>query len=82
MIRRVSASERTQKRTQFTGAQKGRSDSGNRWTGPLGGGIGKIFRFGKLPGNVQAQFYFNVEHPEVGPEWQTRIQFQFLFPKS
>ena len=58
------------------------ADSGNRWTVPLGGGIGKIFRLGKLPVNAQAQFYFNVEHPEMGPEWQTRIQLQFLFPKG
>jgi hypothetical protein len=57
------------------------ADSGDRWTVPLGGGLGKILRLGKLPVNTQVAFYFNVEHPEVGPEWQTRVQFQFLFPK-
>ena len=56
--------------------------SGNRWTVPLGGGIGKILRLGKLPVNTQVQYYFNVENPESGPKWQTRVQFSFLFPKS
>jgi len=57
------------------------ADSGDRWTVPLGGGVGKILRLGKLPVNTQMAYYFNVEHPEVGPGWQTRVQFQFLFPK-
>ena len=57
------------------------ADSNNRWTVPLGGRIGKILRLGKLPVNTQLAFYYNVEHPDVGPEWQTRFQFQFLFPK-
>jgi hypothetical protein len=29
--------------------------SSNRWTLPIGGGVGKIVKFGKLPVNFQAQ---------------------------
>ena len=30
-----------------------KADSGQQWTVPLGGGVGKIFHFGKLPVNTQ-----------------------------
>ncbi|MCZ6685954.1 MAG: hypothetical protein O6849_08250 [Candidatus Dadabacteria bacterium] len=58
------------------------ADSSDRWTVPLGGGAGKIIRIGKLPINVQTQAFYNLEHPKFGPEWQLRVQIQFLFPKS
>ena len=57
------------------------ADSDNTWTIPSGGGIGKIFRIGKQPINGQVSAYYNVETPEYGPDWQLRIQLQFLFPK-
>ena len=59
-----------------------KADSGNRWTVPLGGGVGKVFRLGKLPININSQALYNVEHPDFGPDWQLRFQMQFLFPKS
>lgn len=52
------------------------------WTIPVGGGVGKIFRLGKQPMNVQFQGFYNVEKPEFGPEWTLRFQLQFLFPKG
>lgn len=57
------------------------ADGGDKWTVPIGGGVGKIQRFGKLPLNLQLQAFYNVETPEYGPDWQLRIQVQFLFPK-
>ena len=48
------------------------AESGNQWTVPLGGGIGKIFRIGKQPVNAQASVYYNVETPEFGSGWQLR----------
>ena len=57
------------------------ADSNNRWTVPLGGGIGKLLRIGKLPVNANAQAYSFVESPAGGPDWQLRVQVQFLFPK-
>jgi hypothetical protein len=57
------------------------ADSGQQWTLPLGGGIGKIFHFGKLPVNMQLSTYYNVVTPDDGPDWQIRAQVQFMFPK-
>jgi len=57
------------------------ADSDNTWTVPFGGGIGKIFNIGKQPMNGQISAYYNVEKPELGPDWQLRVQLQFLFPK-
>jgi len=58
-----------------------KADSGNQWTVPLGGGVGKIFHFGKLPVNTQISAYYNVVRPDFGPNWQIRAQVQFMFPK-
>jgi hypothetical protein len=56
--------------------------SDDRWTLPLGGGVGKLFRLGKLPVNAQLAAYDNVVTPrQVGADWQLRFQVQFLFPK-
>ncbi len=57
------------------------ADSGDKWTVPLGGGVGKIFRIGEQPVNAQASAYYNIETPDNGAEWQLRLQLQFLFPK-
>lgn len=55
--------------------------SDQRWTVPVGGGIGKIFHLGKLPVNTQLSAYYNVVHPDNGASWQLRLQVQFMFPK-
>jgi hypothetical protein len=57
------------------------ADSGNTWTVPLGLGIGQIMRFGKLPVNLQAAYYYNVERPDFAARWQARLQIQLLLPK-
>lgn len=58
-----------------------KADGGNQWTVPLGGGVGKIFHFGKLPVNTQIGAYYNVARPDYAPNWQVRAQVQFMFPK-
>jgi len=55
--------------------------SSNRWTIPLGGGIGKLHRFGKLPVDFKLQAFSNVETPENGPDWSMMFAVKFLFPK-
>ncbi|MGH8628169.1 MAG: neuromedin U [Gammaproteobacteria bacterium] len=55
--------------------------SDQKWTVPLGGGVGKIFRLGKLPVNGQLSAYYNVVRPDNGATWSLRVQLQFLFPK-
>ncbi len=57
------------------------ADSDNRWTIPVGGGVGKIFKIGNQPVNGQISAYNNVETPANGADWQFRFQLQFLFPK-
>jgi hypothetical protein len=57
-------------------------DSDNRWTVPLGGGFGRLFKIGQLPVNAQCQAFYNVEKNDVlGPDWTLRLQLQFLLPK-
>ena len=48
---------------------------------PFGGGVGKIFRLGKLPINGNVQAYYNAVAPEIGPKWSARLQIQLIFPK-
>jgi hypothetical protein len=55
--------------------------SDQRWTLPLGGGIGHIFHLGKLPVNTQLSAYYNVVKPDFGANWQLRAQVQLMFPK-
>jgi len=55
------------------------ADSGQRLTLPVGGGLGKVFRFGKLPINVQLQGFYNAVRPDNGPDWQLRSQLTFIF---
>jgi len=58
------------------------ADSDNKWTIPLGGGVGRVFRVGKQNINTSVQAYYNVETPDdFGADWQLRMQLQFLFPK-
>jgi hypothetical protein len=52
---------------------------GQEWTLPVGGGIGKVFKLGKLPINVQLQGFYNALTPDNGPSWQLRSQLTFIF---
>ena len=58
-----------------------KASGGQQWTVPLGGGIGKIFHFGKLPVNTQITAYYNVARPDNAANWQLRAQVQLMFPK-
>ncbi len=58
------------------------ADSDHKWTVPLGGGFGKVFKIGNQPINAQLSLYNNVVTPDdFGAQWQVRAQIQFLFPK-
>ena len=58
-----------------------KAEGSQRWTVPLGLGIGHIFHVGRLPVNTQVGGYYNVVHPDNGPNWQLRLQVQLMFPK-
>ena len=50
-----------------------------RWTVPVGGGAGKIFKIGHQPLNARAQFFNDVRTTAGGSDWQMQTQLQFLF---
>ena len=58
------------------------ADTSDRWTVPLGGGVGKIIRVDRLPMNLQLQGFYNVARPDAGPDWSIRFQIQLLLPES
>ena len=53
-----------------------------RWTVPVGGGVGRIIHLGKQPVNVYTQFFRNAERPDGTTHWSARFNMQFLFPKK
>ncbi|MDR4493977.1 MAG: neuromedin U [Nitrospirales bacterium] len=58
-------------------------DKRNRWTVPIGGGVGKvIFRGEKRPINLKLQGFYFLEKPDRAPDWLLQLQFQILFPDN
>jgi hypothetical protein len=55
--------------------------SGERWSVPIGGGVGKIFKIGDQPMNASMQAFDYIAHPSLAPRWALRAQIQLLFPK-
>jgi hypothetical protein len=55
--------------------------SSQRWTVPIGGGGGRIFKIAGQPINASFQAFDYVEHPSLAPRWAVRFQVQFLFPR-
>ena len=58
------------------------ANSGDEWTVPLGGGFGRLFRFGKQPVDFKLMSYWNVEKPEFGADWSMQFTVKFLIPKG
>jgi hypothetical protein len=57
------------------------ASSGNVWTVPFGGGVGRIMKLGFQPINWQVNFYGNAAYPSQTSSWSMRMQLAFLFPK-
>lgn len=58
-----------------------KASSGNVWTIPFGGGVGRIMKLGFQPVNVTAQVYGNAAYPQNTSSWGVRAQIAFLFPQ-
>jgi hypothetical protein len=58
------------------------SEKSNRWTIPLGGGIGRLFKLEKMALAVDVGAYYNVESPRFANDWYSQILVNFLFPKK
>jgi hypothetical protein len=68
------------------------ASSSNRWTVPIGGGFGRIIKWGSQPMDLSMQAFYNVEKPtpriadapnlqNQGETWTLRLQLKLLFPK-
>ena len=57
------------------------ADSGDKWTIPIGGGVGKVFKIGKQAVNAKIAYYKNIETVTGGPDDQIQAQFTLMFPK-
>ena len=49
---------------------------------PLGGGIGRLLRFGKQPVDFKLMAYWNAEKPRFGADYTLQLTVKFLFPKG
>jgi hypothetical protein len=54
----------------------------NRWTVPVGGGVGKLVRIGKQPVDLRIQGFWNAEKPDGAADWTLQTQVKLLFPKK
>jgi hypothetical protein len=57
------------------------ADSSEAWTVPVGGGLGKVVKIGKMPVNLRLASYYFAEAPRTGSDWQLQFQVQLLFPE-
>jgi len=55
--------------------------AGEKWTVPIGGGIGRLFRIGEQPISASVAAYWNAAHPTGAADWQLRTFVSFLFPE-
>ena len=59
-----------------------RAKSGERWTIPIGGGGGKVFKWGEQAINFSLRAYTNVVKPtDNSSDWTLQAQLTFMFPK-
>jgi len=57
-----------------------KAPKGQKYLVPFGLGGGKLAFFGKLPVNTQVAAFYNAVKPDIGPDWQFRVQLQVLLP--
>jgi hypothetical protein len=55
------------------------ASSGNQWTVPIGGNVGRVIRIGKQPLNLSLGVYGNVVRPQYSPTWQLRTQITLIY---
>ncbi len=59
-----------------------RAKSGERWTVPLGLGVGKVFKYGTQAINAKITGYKHVVKPTANSaDWQIMLEITFLFPE-
>jgi hypothetical protein len=58
-----------------------KADGGNAWAVPIGLGLGKMVKFGKLPVKIQAEYNYYVVHPDnFGPRHLFTLKITPVIP--
>ena len=55
---------------------------GQKWTVPVGGGFGRVFKLGDQPVKAQIEGYYNAIRPTGASDWQLRTTLVLLFPEK
>jgi hypothetical protein len=56
--------------------------SGGKWTVPVGGGFGKLFRVERQAVRLDLDSYYNAIRPQAGNEtWLVQLKLTFVFPE-
>jgi len=55
------------------------AERNKRWTVPVGGGAGKLFKIGPQMLNARAEYFNDIRTTTGGSDWQLQTQLQFLF---
>lgn len=55
--------------------------AGERWTVPVGAGIGRTFKIGGIRTTFSLQYYHMIERRQNAPEWMTRANLTFSIPR-
>ncbi len=53
---------------------------GEKWLVPVGGGVGRQFKWGGHPWALSAQAYYNAIRPDGAPDWVARVQVVSAIP--
>lgn len=57
--------------------------SGQKWTIPVGGGVGKLMKFESFPPiDFKLQAFYNVVKPDGSADWQVMFAMKFILPKQ
>jgi opacity protein-like surface antigen len=54
---------------------------GQKWTVPLGGGFGRVFKIGDQPVSAQVQGFYNAVRPDNTGAFTLRVELSLLFPE-
>ena len=55
-------------------------DQRDRWTLPVGGGVGRVFNIGKQAVSLSAQTFYNIDATSSGSDITGVVQLTFMFP--
>lgn len=58
-----------------------KASAGDKWTVPVGGGIGRAFTIAGQGGTAQVEAYNYVERPAGSATWSVILTVQFVFPQ-